>query len=370
MQGSYNSYFIGMLMLGSKFAEVVDLPGDGCSADRPLSFAPLSQATHSFLASCEIEAGAILRRSFQPAPYPATYANVNPFCPLCLRLVAPPAALSYHCALLGKTYLAHALCLPRDPNACLAALLDEPNHAKLAYLSAAPVARSMALGDQEYYLELAVGHSLTGQPFFCLKQRLLAAAGSIVWNLQQGEDSYFPNLVAFPFPDFDCTVTSTRLDEKKPRIVSKAFVNLHKLRFEEGIVRISTDELEIVGRLHCSLEQQRATLDSMNFKSQHLPSEDLPLLELLTLTIKLPVEDSDEEEDYLCGRENSSIASLLKEDVVSECSLKTGSKQSSCRGAEQVDLPRLISNHCLGDYVRSSSHSRIFQAFLTQASPE
>jgi hypothetical protein len=105
-----------------------------------------------FLHSCDIypnELATILKQNFLPLRYPNDNAHANPFCPVCLRFVAPTQPfLGYFSNIFGKTFLAHDDCLRREDNNCLNTIVEEINHAKLSFIGSINDARSFCFGEK------------------------------------------------------------------------------------------------------------------------------------------------------------------------------------------------------------------------------
>ena len=114
-------------------------------------------------------------------------------------------------------------------------------------------ARSISFGLEEYYIEMNVSHNLTNKTFFNLKSKLLSSSGVYVnWKMSKYQDTsdYFPNIVAFPFPDFDLSITLTKVSEHGHKKASKVYVNLEKIKCEDDrLVTISTDDFELLVRI-------------------------------------------------------------------------------------------------------------------------
>lgn len=98
-------------MLGNKYLEGVDTHSERLTSIAHMPFLYNMNQNQGFLASCDIyphEMPTILKHNFTALPYPAHNNPNNPFCPICLKFVAPGTSfLGYFAAIFGKTYLAH-----------------------------------------------------------------------------------------------------------------------------------------------------------------------------------------------------------------------------------------------------------------------
>ncbi len=90
---------------------------------------------------------------------------------------------------------------------------------------------------------MEVSHPLTSKAFFTLKNKIQTNGSFLVWNFNKFHEpeSCFPNIIVFPYPDFEIEVSYCKLSERDGRKKHKAFVNLQKLRLDEDkLVKIST----------------------------------------------------------------------------------------------------------------------------------
>jgi hypothetical protein len=84
------------------------------------------------------------------------------------------------------------------------------------------------------------------------------------------------------------------MSERDGRRKHKAFVNLQKLKLDEDkLVKISTEDFDLIVRVIFDEWQKVKTIDEMNFKYQHPRDINLPLVEIVKLQLKLPNNDSD-----------------------------------------------------------------------------
>ena len=119
-----------------------------------------------------------------------------------------------------------------------------------------------------------------------------------------------PNIVAFPFPDFDFGLLVKKMGESGKKVETKAFVNISKVKVEnDQFIRIKTDEVEILAKVIKNEESKKKVIDEMNFKYRYPLDIDYPLVQFLEIRVNL--EKKEEEELYLGGDENSSITELL-----------------------------------------------------------
>lgn len=51
---------------------------------------------------------------------------------------------------------------------------------------------------------MEISHPLTSKPFFTLKNKIQTNGSFLVWNFRKFNEpeSCFPNIIAFPYPDF------------------------------------------------------------------------------------------------------------------------------------------------------------------------
>ena len=55
-----------------------------------------------------------------------------------------------------------------------------------------------------------------------------AGEGELVWDFGEadGENGYFPNIIAFPYPDFDLSLSLTKLAERGSRAKHRSYVDV------------------------------------------------------------------------------------------------------------------------------------------------
>jgi hypothetical protein len=96
---------------------------------------------------------------------------------------------------------------------------------------------------------MEISHALTNKPFFTLKNKIQTNGSLLVWNFGKYHEpgSCFPNIIAFPYPDFEIEITFCQVSEREGKIKHKAFVNLQKMKLDgEKLVKISTEEFDLI----------------------------------------------------------------------------------------------------------------------------
>ena len=91
---------------------------------------------------------------------------------------------------------------------------------------------------------MAIQHPLSSKPFFVLRKKIQASGNFLVWNFKKYQElgDCFPNIVAFPYPDFEVEIGYSKIRDRNDRYKHKAFVNLQKLRINgDSLVKVETD---------------------------------------------------------------------------------------------------------------------------------
>lgn len=100
----------------------------------------------------------------------------------------------------------HTECLKTQDRNDLA--LSDSIEAKLQSIAFLNQIRSLALGGKEFYIEIEVLHPLGGRPLTKLWTKLKSIGTYVTWDFKANAeaDCFSPNIVAFPFPDFELSI--------------------------------------------------------------------------------------------------------------------------------------------------------------------
>jgi hypothetical protein len=103
-----------------------------------------------------------------------------------------------------------------------------------------------------------------------------------------------PNMVVFPFCDFDISLSSSKIGSSKNRFISRTFADLSKAGGQDDrYVRIGTNELNLLVRVICSPGTKTEAIEKMNFKYRYSLEIDCPLIQLISCELRVMAESKE-----------------------------------------------------------------------------
>lgn len=107
-----------------------------------------------------------------------------------------------------------------------------------------------------------MSHCLSSRSYFTLSNKIKSSKSNhLYWNFDnsgQKHDIGMPNIIVFPFSDFEITLTGSRIEDNKNRFISKVFTDLEKtVNLNDCYVRVSTDELDLLLKVMVSPQTKK-----------------------------------------------------------------------------------------------------------------
>lgn len=164
--------------------------------------------------------------------------SANYFCPICSKEVKAQEACSiYKSDTFRRNFLAHDLCLTQENSRLLSDVFDEIEEMSLAPAVLSKKERVLNLSDREFCLELSISHPLSNCSFMKLVTKQSPESNVLRWQLKQAQEedselvfSYQPNMICFPFVDFNVVLTHCEIGIPESKKTFKNYVNMSRLK--------------------------------------------------------------------------------------------------------------------------------------------
>ncbi len=129
--------------------------------------------------------------------------------------------------------------------------------------------------------------------------KLKSIGSSVTWDVKNnGEtDCFSPNIVAFPFPDFELVVNLIEIGERQTTHTKKALISVGRLGGNEvQFVKAYISDFEITMKVIGNKDEKLRTVDEMNLKYRYPLETGTPMVEIVRVQVKLPAGESDDDE--------------------------------------------------------------------------
>lgn len=94
--------------------------------------------------------------------------------------------------------------------------------------------------------------------------KLQSIGNFVTWDIktQSDSDCFCPNIVAFPFPDFQLVVNLIEIGQRQGKLVKKMMISVGRLGGNEvQLVKAYTPDCQIMMRVIGDKEEQMRTID-------------------------------------------------------------------------------------------------------------
>lgn len=254
----------------------------------------------------------------------------------------------------------------------------------------------LGLDHRDFLLELSLCHPISEQSFMKINKKCNLIRDHFKVSLKEDDaENYFPNILCFPSTDFNLVVTLSEFGKIANKTKFTKYINLKNPKAEmNGNYTINCGEVKLDVTFLTNSEEIMKLIEQMNYNYKYTANLNLSIVRIKHFMINLPEEFEESEEDEFIVESSSTIVEdLLNEKEEPEASTIKSSdynyhlsnvsrnnrinsdsnsdeKDYSLNEREKVNLEKLIKTDKLIEYVKSNTQSRLFQAYLGEATPE
>lgn len=117
-----------------------------------------------------------------------------------------------------------------------------------------------------------MAHCLTSKSYFRLRNKIkVSSYNRLSWRFdKQLQGLGMPDIVVFPFFDFELSLSGSKMRDNKNRFIHKVFVDVEKAGTpSDCYLRVSTSELDLVLKMITGDKEKKEVIEKMNYKYRY-----------------------------------------------------------------------------------------------------